>query len=281
MSEDRSFVLNIESSPAQMGRAAAEEAAKLLERETRELGREVVAVFAAAPSQDTFLDALVERKERIAWDRVVAFHLDEYVSLPKEHPNTFKAYLQEHIFSRVPIPSENLHFIKDAPESVDVADWYGEKFATALGRVRANNGIYVGFLGIGVNGHIAFNEPNSSLDQAAPFLHIELDQTSIQQQYDDYKNHPNPAARYASIDSVPRKALTMSVSAILEADSLLCMVPGAQKREALRLVVEGVISGEVPASLLRLHQNSMIYTDRDSSSLLRSKPASILVRGVS
>jgi glucosamine-6-phosphate deaminase len=277
MSSERRFRLVEGESAEAMGRAAAEDAAALLERYTREMEREVIAVFAAAPSQDTFLQALVERKDRIAWERVTAFHLDEYTALPPDHPNTFKAYLAEHIFSRVPIPDSNISYIKDAPENTEgVASWYARLFADALERVRAGGGLYVGFLGVGVNGHIGFNEPNTNLEAPESFLEIEIDETSVQQQYDDYKDHSNPAARYASLDDVPRRAVTMSVSAILEADALFCMVPGPQKAEAIQAMMDGQIGDDVPASLLRLHHNTTVYVDGQSARLLRRKPVSVL-----
>lgn len=280
MDEQRHFRLNEEKTAEAMGRTAAEEATRLLEHYTKNLGKRALAVFAAAPSQDTFLRALAERKGRVAWEHVTAFHLDEYHSLPSDHPNTFKAYLSEHIFSHIPIPQENVHFIKDAPEATEnVAGWYGDLFANALGELRSEGGLYVAFLGVGVNGHIAFNEPNTNLEAAAPFLPIQLDRTSLQQQYDDYKDHPNPKARYNSVDEVPRDAVSISVSAILEADSLFCMVPGNQKANAIKAMIDGPITDEVPASLLRTHHDAAVYVDAESAQLLRRKPVSTLAGG--
>lgn len=262
-----------------MGTVAAEQAADLLGTVTKTHGKEALVVFAAAPSQDTFLDALCDRADRIDWNKVVAFHLDEYLTLPSDHPNTFKAYLQEHIFDRVPIPKANVHFIKDAPTGTEnVASWYSAAFTSELRRIRRAGGLYLAFLGIGVNGHVAFNEPNTSLDSAFPFLQIELDDVSVQQQYDDYKNHPNPSARYASLDAVPRQALTISVSAILEADRLFVMVPGSHKAQAVKGMIDGPITEDLPASYLRLHHDTTVYVDAAAAELVRTRPASALAQ---
>ncbi len=256
-----------------MGKAAAGEAGKILRFYTTEKGLEVMAVFAAAPSQDTFLAQLC-REEGIDWKKVTAFHLDEYLDLPRGHPNTFQAYLQKHIFGKVPIPRHNVHYIKDiegTPEKVSLK--YAKHLKEAFRKNRQAKGIYLAFIGVGVNGHIAFNEPGTDLRIKKWAVRVKIDKTSVKQQFDDYRNHPDPAARYKTLRDVPRKALTMTCAGILAADIIFCMVPGKQKAEAVKTLLEGCLSDKLPASLLRLHENTYLYLDHKSSGELNSKPA--------
>ena len=104
-------------------------------------------------------------------------------------------------------------------------------------------------------------------------LPIEIDDVSVHQQYDDYKNHPDPASRYATLADVPRKAITMSCAAILEADYILTIVPGEQKADAIQKAVEGPITPLMPASLLRQHHSTVLYVDKDAASKLNPAPA--------
>jgi glucosamine-6-phosphate deaminase len=235
--------------------------------------KDVVAVFAAAPSQDKFLEKLSGEKE-IEWGKVQAFHLDEYYDLPRRHPNTFEAYLKEHLFSRVPIKKENIHLIKEhsgPPEEAAAA--YGLKLKNAVEKVKKEGGLYISFIGIGVNGHIAFNEPGTDIYSNKWVVPVEIDGVSVKQQFEDYKNHPNPDARYKTLEDVPRRALTMTCASILASDIIVAVVPGAQKAAAVKAAVEGPVTEKLPASLLRLHQDTTIYLDEDSRKGLISKPA--------
>jgi len=257
----------------EMGRAAAQDVAALLRELTAEQGRPVLVNFAAAPSQDAFLDALCG-EEGIDWSRVQAIHLDEYFDLPREHPNTFETYLRDHIFGRAPIPRQNVHYIKavkaETPE--ELANAYAAAVGELLASVRDAGGPYVACIGIGVNGHIGFNEPHVDARTGRFFLPVELGALSVQQQYDDYRNHPNPAARYASMEDVPRRAVTMSCAGILAADRIFCIVPGRQKAQAVAHMWDGPVTNIVPASLLRLHPRMTLYLDAASATLLDRRP---------
>ena len=257
-----------------MGRAAAQDAGDLLRELTAERGLPVLANFAAAPSQDTFLDALAAQ-EGIDWGKVTAIHLDEYFDLPREHPNSFEVYLRDHILSRVPIPPEQVYLIKanqaDTPEAT--AERYEAIIRERLAAVRAAGGAYVACIGIGVNGHIAFNEPHVDKRTTRFVIPVEIDEVSVQQQYDDYKDHPDPAARYASIEDVPRRAVTVSCAGILAADRIFCMVPGRRKADAVRAMWDGPVTDDLPASLLRMHPQMTLYLDAESASLLAAPPA--------
>ncbi len=267
-----SFKIKFSPNTEAMAIKSGIEAGNIL-RDYTSKGKNVVAVFAAAPSQDKFLEKLTREKE-IEWAKVQAFHLDEYFDLPPGHPNTFESYLREHLLSRVPINDENIHLIKDLSGTIEeTASEYGAKLKKAVEEVKNDGGLFISFIGIGVNGHIAFNEPGTDVLTKKWVIPVQIDDTSAKQQYEDYKNHPDPAARYKSMDDVPRNALTMSCSSLLESDIIMAIVPGPQKAKAVKALVEGPVTGDLPASLLRLHQNTTVYLDADSEALLIKKPA--------
>jgi glucosamine-6-phosphate deaminase len=270
--ENRKVRIFISEDNEGLGKKAAEDAGRVLEEYTSKLNKKCIAVFAAAPSQDTFLKHLSKNKN-IRWENIYAFHLDEYLDLPEGHPNTFKEYLRIHIFDKVDIPDRNIFYLKDAGnDGEEIIKNYTKSFREKYKEVKKEGGVYVAFIGIGVNGHIAFNEPCSNLWTEQFLIEVQIDDISAKQQYDDYKNHPNPHARYKSLDEVPRNALSMSVSGILLADKVFCMVPGGQKADAVKLALEGEISDRVPASFLRLHNDVSLYLDKKSSSKLNKKP---------
>lgn len=257
----------------ELGKISGKEAGELLVEYTRNLNRPVIAVFAAAPSQNTFLKNLSENKE-INWKNIYAFHLDEYIDLPKGHPNTFQVYLKEHIFEKVNIPQENIFYMKEAGESPeDMIKNYEKAFIEKYKEIKKKEGIYVAFIGIGVNGHIAFNEPGSDLWNQNIITKITIDEISVRQQYEDYKDHPNPEARYKSLEDVPRNALTLTVSSILLADKIFCMVPGRHKAEAIKKLIEGPITEDLPCSFLKYHQNVNLYLDENSAISIKNKPS--------
>ncbi|MBI4977408.1 MAG: 6-phosphogluconolactonase [Spirochaetes bacterium] len=256
-----------------MGKAAANDAAELLRYYTSVKKKNIVITFAAAPSQSAFLAALT-REKGIDWSKVIAFHMDEYLDLPDGHPNTFKDFLNKQVVSRVPLHRKNVTFIKDMQaSSKNLCREYGALFTKAVKSVRAKGGVYIVFMGIGVNGHIAFNEPGTNLWTKKPIVPVTIDATSVRQQYNDYKNDPNPKARYASLADVPRKAVTMSPAGLLDADRIFCIVPGPQKADAVKKTVESAISDKVPATLLRLHENVRLYIDGASAGKLLKKPS--------
>lgn len=269
----RSFKIEIFSDEIAMGKAAAQEAGETLRYYTAQKGREVMTIFAAAPSQDTFLSAL-SQEEGIDWSKVNAFHLDEYLDLPKKHPNTFEKYLEEHIFSKVPIPRERIYYFKDIVGSPqEIATRYEKLLKEVFLKTQRANSIYLAFIGIGVNGHIAFNEPGTDLWTKDWVVKVKIDEISVGQQFGDYKNHPNSAARYKSLEEVPRNALTVTCAGVLAADVIFCMVPGEHKAVAVKSLLEGPITDTLPASLLRLHGDVHLYLDNASASKLHSKPA--------
>jgi len=237
---------------SEIGRAAAHLVADLVRDLTRESGEPINMVFAAAPSQDEFLEALV-RIPGIDWGRVQAFHLDEYLGLPPEAPQRFSQYLQEKIFSRLPFKKV---FYIDPDRSSSPEE--------TCARYRAlldENPLHVACIGIGENGHIAFNDPPlADFQDPCKVKVVKLEERSRRQQVND--------GCFPSLEEVPTHAVTLTVPAIMEARTIVCVVPGARKREAVKAALNGPISPACPASILRKHPNATIFLDEESASLI-------------
>jgi len=254
----RTMELNVLPNRQEMGKAAARDAAAAMKRFIKEKGK-VKVVFAAAPSQNEFL-AHLRKDKSIDWSKVICFHLDDYVDLPRNHPNTFEVFLNEHLFNYV--KPWKIYFLKALKGSPDqIARQYAEA-------IKRNGGIDISCIGIGENGHIAFCEPGSDLHDPKTIRVIRIDDRSVRQQYRDYKDHPSPEARYPTLKAVPRRAFTMTVPAILSAKEIYAIVPGSQKADAVKKMWEGPISSACPSSALRMHPCVKIYLDRDSAGKL-------------
>lgn len=230
----------------ELGQAAAQDAAAYL-REMQKNGGKLNAIFAAAPSQNEFLSELAG-SEGIVWQDIRAFHMDEYMGLAEDAPQRFSRYLDEHIFTKVPFGE--VHYLDGKEESI-------EQYAALL-RAYPTDAC---FMGVGENGHIAFNDPPVAdlfdLQIAKP---VALDLKCRQQQVND--------GCFARLEEVPEKAVTLTVPTLLRSKRLFCMVPGTTKAEAIRAMLRGPIGMACPASALRLHKNAALYLDADSAALL-------------
>ncbi len=235
-----------------LGRAAADQAAGAIRRAIAERGSARI-IAATAASQLEFLNALTQAPD-IDWKRVEAFHLDEYIGLPISHPGSFRKMLIEQLVSKTGI--QKYHLLDgDAPDPQAVAREVGEQIASAP--------IDIAFLGIGENGHIAFNDPPADFNTDEPYIVVNLDQACRQQQVGE--------AWFADISQVPTQALSMSAKQILKAREILAVVPDKRKAEAIKACFEGEISPMAPASILRRHPNATVYVDTNSASLLGEK----------
>jgi glucosamine-6-phosphate deaminase len=233
-----------------LGQAAADDAAKIIQQAIAE--RDVACLIAATgASQFEFLDALVV--QNIDWSKVVFFHLDEYVGLSETHRASFRKYLRERIIERVH-PGE-FHLIDG--EAGDVIEE-----CRRVGNLISRNQIDAAFVGIGENGHIAFNDPPADFETEAPYIVVDLDERCRRQQVGE--------GWFADVEEVPRQAISMSVQQIMKARNILCIVPDQRKAEAVRLCVELEVSPMRPASILQRHNNVTLYLDRESSSRLTS-----------
>ena len=231
-----------------LGEAAAEQASQAIRRA---IGKQGIARIIAATgmSQVDFLDALT-RDDKIDWRKVEMFHLDEYVGLPLTHPASFRKYLFERLIHKVGLT--NYHLLDGTGDANETVRVVGEALRAAP--------VDVAFVGIGENGHLAFNDPPADFQTEEPYLVVELDEACVRQQVGE--------GWFANISEVPRRAISMSVQQILKAKEIVCVVPDARKAAAVKLCFDGEISPMAPASILRTHSAATIYLDRASASLL-------------
>lgn len=233
-----------------MGLTAAAEAGALIRR-LLESRQHINMMFAAAPSQSEFLEELLTM-EGIDWSRINAFHLDEYVGLEKSSPRRFAAFLRKHIFDKVPF--NKVYYIDDT-------DLQGDSVVSRYSNLLREYPIDVACIGIGENGHIAFNDPHVA-DFADPhnFKIVDLDDRCRTQQVND--------GCFPSFDEVPAKAYTVTVPGIMSAQYIFCMVPSRSKSEAVKSTLRGPIDPSCPASILRSHQRAKLYLDLEAASLI-------------
>ena len=252
MREFRKDLLRVRvyGSRAEMGQAAGRDIGGEMRRLLSEK-EEISMIFAAAPSQNETLSALV-REEGIDWSRVSAFHMDEYTGLPAGAPQSFGTYLREHIFSLVPLK---------AVYYIDASARTEEEIARYSALLREHP-VDITVLGIGENGHIAFNDPGVA-DFSDPVLlkKVPLDDVCRMQQVHD--------GCFPSIADVPEYALTLTIPALTAAGAMFCSVPAATKAEAVLRTVTEEISEACPATVMRRHPNAILYCDPDSGALLR------------
>ena len=246
--------MNVEVFPtaAQMGAAAAARGAAVLRDAIAERGSAAV-VVATGASQFEVLAALVEQSN-LDWSKVIGFHLDEYLGLPATHPASFRRYLRERFVSRVPLAAfHELDGEADDPAAE----------CRRVGGLLTEQPIDAAFVGIGENGHLAFNDPPADFETTEPYLIVELDEACRRQQLGE--------GWFESPGDVPRRALSMSVRRILESRTILCSVPDARKADAVRAAVEGPVTPEVPASVLRTHPDCTLLLDEAAAAKLTDR----------
>jgi glucosamine-6-phosphate deaminase len=234
----------------ELGQAAAERAAAAIGEAIARVG-EARVIAATGASQFEFLDALVATPG-IDWGRVEMFHLDEYVGLPETHPASFRRYLRERIVERV--RPRVFHFLAG-----DAGDPAAE--CRRVGTLLARAPVDVAFVGIGENGHLAFNDPPADFETEEPYLVVELDEACRRQQLGE--------GWFPGLAEVPRRAISMSIRQILKSREILCVVPDARKARAVRDCLEGEVSPFHPSSILQSHPATTVYLDRDSAALLK------------
>ncbi len=244
--------MNIRRFPTstELADAAAAQATEALTRAIAARGRARI-VAATGSAQFEFLSVLT-RTPGIDWGRVEMFHLDEYVGLSADHPASFRRFLLERLIRPAGIGTYHL---------LDGDTGDPEAVCERLGRELQAAPVDVTFMGIGENGHIAFNDPPADFETERPYIVVELDEVCRRQQVGE--------GWFASLAEVPTRALSMSVKQLLRSDELICIVPQSRKAKAVQAALEGPITPMVPASILRTHPNVTLYLDAESSSLLR------------
>ena len=244
--------INTYAQPTEMGRHAASAAADAIRDAIETRGQASIIVATGASQFDTLAHLVQQRG--IAWNRVTAFHLDEYVGIPITHPASFRLYLWRRFVSQLPLPLAAFHYLH--------ADQKPEAEAQRVGNVLADHPIDVALVGIGENGHLAFNDPPADFETQEPYLVVQLDEACRRQQLGE--------GWFDSLADVPRSAISMSIRQILKSRLIVCSVPDQRKAEAVRNAVQGSVTPEVPASILQTHDDTLLFLDHASAAGLGS-----------
>ena len=237
----------------EMGAAAAEAAGEAIRRAIADRGQASI-ILATGASQFEMLAHLVAA-EAVDWSRVIMFHLDEYIGLGPDHPASFRKYLKERFVDRV-APLREVHFVKG-----NVRDPARE--CQRLARLIGAHPIDVACVGIGENGHLAFNDPPADFETQQPYLVVQLDDRCRRQQLGE--------GWFETLEQVPSQAISMSIRQILKSKTIVVTVPDERKAEAVRNALEGPVTPHCPASILRDHENGSIFLDGPAASLLANK----------
>ena len=242
--------INIASTKDQMGSEAASFGAAKIRNAIASKGHANI-IVATGASQFEMLAALAA-EESIEWNRVTAFHLDEYVGIPISHPASFRLYLWQRFVSRLPQPLTNFHYLNGEDDC--------QAECERVGDILRQHPIDVAFVGIGENGHLAFNDPPANFDVDDPYIVVDLDDACRNQQLGE--------GWFPTFDDVPKKAISMSVKQIMKSQTIVCTVPDDRKAEAVRNSVEGAVDNKVPASILQQHPDAHLYLDGPAASKL-------------
>jgi glucosamine-6-phosphate deaminase len=234
----------------ELGRVAAARGAKLIRAALGERGYAHI-IVATGASQFEMLAHLVAEPD-IAWHQVTAFHLDEYVGVPITHPASFRLYLWQRFASRLPLPLKAFHYIDGEADP--------RRECARVGEIISGCEIDVAFVGIGENGHLAFNDPPADFDTREPYIVVELDEACRRQQLGE--------GWFKTLDDVPHRAISMSIRQIMASRAVICSVPDLRKAEAVKRCLEGPVSNLAPASILQTHGDCGIYLEPQSASLL-------------
>src|ERR1700730_4482749 len=245
------MIIKVFENKLSLGAAAARQAADAIRQAIQKKDRARI-VAATGASQFEFLDVLTSLAG-IDWERVEMFHLDEYIGLPADHPASFRNYLLTRLINKVGIKDAHLLDGEQDPAAVI------RKVVDAL----RSAPIDVAFVGIGENGHLAFNDPPADFKTAEPYLIVNLDEACRSQQVGE--------GWFAHVSEVPRQAISMSVQQILKAQEIIAVVPDGRKAQAVKSCVEGEITPLAPASILRTHPNTTIFLDRNSAATLKTE----------
>lgn len=232
----------------ELGRAAGKSAADLIRQSITEKGSANI-ILATGTSQFETINQLVQ--EEIDWSKVTMFHLDEYIGMPDSHPASFRKYLKERFLDKV--SALKASFLINAEENA-------QEKADALGKQISEHPIDVALVGVGENGHLAFNDPPADFETENPYLVVNLDEPCRRQQMGE--------GWFASLEDVPKQAISMSVKQIMKSKYIICSVPDMRKAQAVKDSLEQAVSNLYPASILQQHAHCEFYLDKLSANLL-------------
>jgi glucosamine-6-phosphate deaminase len=245
--------IDIAPTKQELGRRAAAAGAELVRAALSQRGKANV-ILATGASQFEMLSELVQQP--VDWSKVTCFHLDEYVGMPMTHPASFRKYLKERFVDQLGTPPAAFHFL-NAEEDPKTECW-------RLGDLIKRHPIDVAFIGIGENGHLAFNDPPADFETREPYIMVELDDACRRQQFGE--------GWFPTFDAVPKQAISMSIRHILASQAIICSVPDARKAEAVGKAVEGPQTPHLPASILRNHGATTLFLDEPAATKLTWRP---------
>jgi len=240
----------IAESVKHLGQQAADEGAEILCKAIETNGSANL-ILATGASQFTVLDALLT-DPFIAWNKVTIFHLDEYLGLPPTHPASFRKYLWDRFISQLPVHPAAVHWIDGQAQP--------EVVCQLLSVIIMKHPIDLAFVGIGENGHLAFNDPPADFITNNPYIVVQLDEACRKQQLGE--------GWFPTFEDVPQQAISMSINQIMKSKNIICSVPDQRKAVAVKNAVKGPVTNDVPASILQNHPNVTLYLDPPSASLL-------------
>lgn len=243
------MTISISQNPAELGQTAGKIGAELIRKSIENQGFANL-ILATGTSQFETLKQLLAAKD-IDWSKVTVFHLDEYLGLPITHPASFRKYLRERFFNHVP-QLKAYHLIDGENDP--------GKECERLSALIQNHPIDVAFVGIGENGHLAFNDPPADFETEEPYLVVNLDHACRMQQLGE--------GWFPNLEAVPTQAISMSIRQIMKSKSIICSVPDLRKAQAVKDCLQGEITNLHPASILQEHQDCQIFLDQPASSLL-------------
>ncbi|WP_373497180.1 glucosamine-6-phosphate deaminase [Aquiflexum sp.] len=234
--------------PKELGKSAGKEAGNIISQAIDQNGYANI-VLATGTSQFETINQLV--KEDVPWEKVTVFHLDEYIGISNTHPASFRKYLQERFVDQVN-KLGSIHFID--------GEHNPEEACRQLGEVISRHSVDLALVGIGENGHLAFNDPPADFDTGLPYLVVDLDQSCRMQQLNE--------GWFDSLEDVPSQAISMSIKQIMKSKHIICSVPEKRKAKAVKDCLENKVTNLYPASILQNHPSCTIFLDKASASLL-------------
>ena len=249
------MILNIYKAKSDMGMAAAAQTAQWLNAAIAARGTANL-ILATGASQFEMLESLVQGNyglHSVDWSKVTVFHLDEYIGLPETHPASFRKYLKARFADRVP-ELRMFHYVNG-----EAADPVAE--CARLGTLIAAHPIHVACIGIGENGHLAFNDPPADFETEEPYIVVNLDEACRRQQLGE--------GWFPTFDDVPTQAISMSIKQIMKSAAIVCTVPDARKAQAVKGAVEGPVTNLHPSSILQQHPQCDMFVDEPAAALLR------------
>ena len=240
--------ITISENKVESGKRAAKRGAELIREAIAARGRATM-IVATGASQFEMLEALVQEPD-IDWSVVTGFHLDEYVGISITHPASFRKYLWERFVSKLSLPLRQFHYLNAEGDP-------GEE-CSRVGELIAQECVDVAFIGIGENGHVAFNDPPANFETTEPFIVVDLDEACRRQQLGE--------GWFPTFEDVPKQAVSMSAQQIMKTAAIICTVPDERKAEAVANASQGPVTPTVPASILQNHDDCHLYLDEAAAS---------------